>query len=57
MSDPASTKPKNVSDLLARPVDGVVEGFIGIASTDRNELILSGGHVLQRMRDIGRAHF
>jgi len=50
MSDPASTNPKNVSDLLARTVDGVVEGFIGIASTDRKELILSVGHVLQRMR-------
>mgnify|MGYP006295317003 CR=1 FL=1 len=49
-SDLASTEPKDVSDLLARTVKSVAEGVTGMASSDRRDLILSVGHILQRMR-------
>lgn len=49
-SDLASQGPKEVSDLLARTGKSVAEGVTGIASSERKDLILSFGHILQRMR-------
>jgi hypothetical protein len=49
-SDLSSTGPKNVSDLLARTIKNVAEGFTGIASSDKKEWFRSFGHILQRVR-------
>lgn len=49
-NDLASEEPKDVSDLLGRTLKGMAEGITGIASSGRKDLILSVGHVLQRMR-------
>ena len=49
-NDLGPTRRNDVSDLLGRTVKSMAEGLTGIASSDRRDLILSVGHILQRMR-------
>ncbi|MDX8387197.1 MAG: hypothetical protein R8M46_01500 [Ghiorsea sp.] len=41
---------KETSNILADTLTGMVEGLTGVASSPRNELILSVSHIFQRMR-------
>jgi len=41
---------KETSDVLARTISGIAEGVTGIAASQREDLILSVGHIFQRMR-------
>ena len=41
---------KNTSDLLQRTLLSLTQGITGLASSDRKDLILSIGHIFQRMR-------
>ena len=47
-SEPSETN--DVSGLLTRTIKSVTEGITGIASSDRRDVILSFGHILQRLR-------
>lgn len=50
----ASTQlPIAPNDLLANTVDVLLQGLTGIAASERKELILSAGHILQRFRSLG----
>lgn len=47
-SDKSLQKPTN--DILATAIRQAIEGFTGIATSERNEVLLSLGHVLQKLR-------
>lgn len=49
-NDLGPTRRNDVSDLLDRTVKSMAEGLTGIASSGRRDLILSVGHILQRLR-------
>ncbi len=45
-----STSADNTSKLLAETLKSLTEGITGVAASDRRDLILSLGHLFQRMR-------
>jgi len=49
-NDLGPARHNGVSDLLERTIKSVAEGLVGIASSDRKDLILSVGHILLRLR-------
>jgi len=49
-NDLTPRKPDDVSGLLGRTVDNVIQGLSGLAASDRKEVALSVGHIIQRAR-------
>jgi len=47
---PVPVKADPTSDLIRDAITSLTEGITGLAASDRKELILSVGHILQRMR-------
>jgi hypothetical protein len=49
-NDLTPKKPDGISGLLGRTVDNLVQGFTGLAASDKKEVALSVGHIIQRVR-------
>ena len=49
-TDLTPKKSDEVSGLLGRTVDSVVQGLTGLAASEKKDVALSVGHIIQRMR-------
>ena len=45
--------PVGPNGLIEMTITAMLEGLIGIASSEKKELVISAGHLLQRMRGVG----
>ena len=50
---PKDNQLDKTSKLLNDTLNGLIEGFTGVAASDRKDLILSIGHIFQRTRTVG----